>query len=279
MQIIDQPAPPLFPVVQLLRAAWKTVLAGGFCGAVFAAGYLAVTPPQYEATALISMAQISAAGNVGNSGALAIINIEDPAFLIERLKVPSTYTSEAIAACEADQAGMPAEEMAGLVRAIMPRSAGAVILIKTRRESPQLATQCVSALFEMIRSQQAAMVMPVEEDLRGTLADLEARLSAKQSDLEKAERQGQGQYQSIFLAKRDELLFLNQQIYMLHRAIRTITPTTLTAPVYTRTNPVAPQRSLVLIAATLAGLFIGLLLAAAVHNIANGRMDAGRGSV
>ena len=167
-------APPL-PLLKLLRSAWKTILAGGIVGVVLAGGYLAVSPPQYEARALISMAQIPVAGNASNGSVSTVTNIEDPVFLIVRLKVPSTYTPEAIAACGMGKAEMPAEEVAGLIRAILPRSVGSVILIKVRRESPQLAAQCVNGLFEMIRAQQAEKVKPMEDDLKGALADLEAR--------------------------------------------------------------------------------------------------------
>lgn len=276
MQANDQFTAPLFPVLKFLLGAWKSILAGGVGGAVLAAGYLAVTAPQYEASALISMAQVPATGNANNTNAgPSIASVEDPTFLIERLKMPSTYTPAAIAACGMGQTGMPAEAMSRLIDVTRPRSVGSVIVIRVRKESPQLATQCVNGLFEMIREQQAAMVKPVEEDLQGALVDLEARLSAKQGDHEKAERQGL--YQSVFLAKRDELLFLNQQIYTLRRATRRMTPTTLVSPIYARANPVAPQRSLVVIAATLAGLFGGLLLAAGFREAARWRVSAGRG--
>lgn len=276
MQANDQFAVPLFPVLKLLRAAWKSILAGGVGGAALAVGYLAVTAPQYEASALISMAQVPAVGNAnGNNAGAVIANIEDPALLIERLKMPSTYTPAAIAACGMGKAGIPAEGMSRLIGITRPRSVGSVIMVRVRKESPQLATQCVSGLFEMVLAQQAAMVKPVEEDLQVALADLEARLSAKQGDLEKAERQGQ--YQSVFLAKRDELLFLNQQIYTLRRATRSMTPTTLVSPIYARANPVLPQRSLVLIAAIMAGLFGGLLLAVGLREVARWRANAGAG--
>lgn len=268
-------APPL-PLLKLLRSAWKTILAGGIVGVVLAGGYLAVSPPQYEARALISMAQIPVAGNASNGSVSTVTNIEDPVFLIERLKVPSTYTPEAIAACGMGKAEMPAEEVAGLIRAILPRSVGSVILIKVRRESPQLAAQCVNGLFEMIRAQQAEKVKPMEDDLKGALADLEARHSSKQGDLDKAEKQGL--YQSVFLAKRDELLFLSQQIYTLRRATQRMMPTALVSPIYAGANPVAPQRSLVLIVATLVGLFGGLLLAVGFREAAHWSVNGGGAS-
>lgn len=275
MQANDQFGALLFPVLKLLCAAWKSILAGSVGGAALAAGYLAVTAPQYEASALISMAQVPATGNASsNSAAISIANIEDPAFLIERLKMHTTYTPAAIAACGMGQGGTPAEAMSGLIRTILPRGVGSAILIMVRKESPQLATQCVNGLFEMIRAQQAAMVKSVEEDQQGALVDLEARLSAISGELEKAERLGL--HQLVFLARREELLFLNQQLYTLRRDTRRMKPTTLVSPIYAGAKPVAPQRSLVLIAATLAGLFGGLLLAAG-RRAARWRANVGGG--
>jgi capsular polysaccharide biosynthesis protein len=261
MQANDQfAAPPLRPVLKLLRSAWKVILAGGLGGAALATGYLAVAVPQYEASAMISMAQVPVISNVNiNATLVPVANIEEPAFLIERLKMPSTYTPATLEACGMGQSDVAAEAMSRMVVATRSRAVSSVIVISARRESPQLARQCVNGLFEMIRAQQAALAKPIENDLQVELANFRARLAATQGDLEKVERQGL--YQSVFLARREELTFLNQQILTLSQVTHRMKPATLSAPIYASANRVAPKRLLVLIAATLAGLFGGLLLA------------------
>lgn len=262
MQANDQfAAPLLLPVLKLLRSAWKVILAGGLGGAALATGYLAVAVPEYEASAMISMAQVPTISNVNvnvNTTLVPVANIEEPAFLIERLRMPSTYTKAALEACGLGQSDVDAEAMSRMVVANRPRAVNLMIAISVRRDSPQLARQCVNGLFEMIRAQQAALAKPIEDDLQVELANFTARLSATRGDLEKTEKQGL--YQSVFLARREELAFLNQQILTLSQVASRIRPATLSAPVHVNSSRVGPKRLLVLIAATLAGLFGGLLL-------------------
>lgn len=47
----------LLDILRFLKSAYKTILLFGAAGVVAAISYLAITPKQYEATALIAMAQ------------------------------------------------------------------------------------------------------------------------------------------------------------------------------------------------------------------------------
>ncbi|WP_281661948.1 hypothetical protein [Microvirgula aerodenitrificans] len=250
----------LFPFLKFVRDRWKIIATGAVLGTLVGIGILFTLPPMFEATAAISMAQVPRAGNGGTEPVPAFYNIEEPAVLIERLKLPSTYSEMALAVCRppAPEAMTP-EAMVRMVSVGVPRSANSVAVIRIRRDSPQTAEKCANALFEMIRSQQEAMAAPVEQDLQYAVVALEARLAEGQNELNRAEKKGR--YQTLFFAKRDELLFLNQQIYSLHRAIQRITPAYLIAPVYASPSPVSPPCSLILTATTLAGFLLGFLMA------------------
>ncbi len=80
----------LTDILAFLQEAWKTIAGVGVAGGLAAAGFLAIAPAQYEAEALIEMAQIR---NGGPNGTVILNSIEPPALLMERLKNASTYTS------------------------------------------------------------------------------------------------------------------------------------------------------------------------------------------
>lgn len=217
-----------------------------------------ILAPVFQATVMISMAKVPSIGNDRNSAAIAVSNIEEPGFLIERLKIPSTYTPAVIASCRVGSEETNPESMVNMIRAGIPRSVDSVAIIRIKADTPGAATQCADSLFKMIRAQQESMVIPLEQDIKSALSALEKRLSEGQLELRRAERESD--YKELFFAKRDELLFLNQQIYVLQRGMKKITPTRIVTPIYANINPVSPSSALVLSVAILVGIFFGFLL-------------------
>ncbi len=250
----------LFPVLKFLRAGWKTIATGGVFGSLVGMGTLLVLPLEFEATAIIVMAQVPRVGNGSAESVIAVSNIEEPALLIERLKLPSTYSNMAMSGCHnSDQEAISPEDMVRMVSLGVPRNTNSAVVIRIRRDSIQAAEKCATALFEMIATQQEAMATPMKQELLQAMVALEARLSEGRDELSRAEKNGK--YQTLFFAKRDELIFLHHQLYSFHREIQRRTPAHLASPVYARPRSVTPQRSLVLGAATLAGFLLGLLVA------------------
>lgn len=258
MQIDIKTAPSsvivqFFPVLRIVRDGWKIIATCVVLGVFAGLGALRVLPPKYQATVMIQMGQVPLDG-AGSS------DIEAALTLIARLNVPSTYSQIDLAACSlAIPEPMSLEAMSDMVSAAVPRSTNSIAVIRIRRESPAAAEKCSNALFEMIRNQQEAMAEPVKQDLQRALAKLEARLAKVQDELSNAEQKGR--FEKFFFAKRDELFFLNQQIFSLHREFQRITPARLVSPIYASPRPVSPQLPLIITASTLAGLFLGLVVA------------------
>lgn len=206
------------------------------------------------------MGQFTSASIGRTTTSTVFTDIEEPAALFARLKVPSTFSQMDITACSlAIPEPMSLEAMSDMVSAGVPRSTNSIAVIRIRRESPEAAKKCSNALFEMIRNQQEAMAEPLKQDLQRALAELEARLAKVQDELGNAEQKGG--LEKFFFAKRDELFFLNQQIFSLHRDFQRITPARLVSPIYASPRPVSPQFPLIIAASTLAGLFLGLVVA------------------
>ncbi len=247
----------LTDILAFLQEAWKTIAGVGVAGGLSAAGFLAIAPAQYEAEALIEMAQIRSSGP---NGTVILNSIEPPALLMERLKNASTYTSESIRAC-APGGGVrfDGESMAGLVKTSIPKNVTHVAELKIRRATPALAEQCAKGLFEMIRLQQAELVKPQQDEMRATLAGLQTRFGENQNYVLKAEKAGL--YGMVYLARRDESMYLIQQIDELQRALVRDAQARLVAPIFASPTAVWPKPALTLVLGAMGGLMLGLMFA------------------
>lgn len=246
----------LADILGFLQDNWTTIAGVGLAGLLAAGGFLAVAPAKYEAQVMVEMAQIRAGGPNGTS---AMNPIEPPQLLIERLKNPNTYTAQAVQACAGGDAQMSGATMAGLVKASIPRNVNHVVEIKVRRATPALAQQCAQGLFEMIQRQQADLVKPQQEEMRRTLAGLVTRFSENQNYVLKAEKAGL--YNVMYLARRDETMYLIQQIDDLQRALARDAQARLVSPVYATPYAVWPKTALTLALGVMGGLMAGLLFA------------------
>ncbi len=246
----------LADILGFLQESWATIAGTGLAGLLAAGGFLAVAPPKYEAEVMIEMAQIRAGGA---NGAVTLNPIEPAPLLIERLKNPSTYTPEAVQACAGGDARLSGEGMVGLVKASIPRNISHVVEIKVRRATPALAEQCAKGMFDMIRRQQTDLIKPHQDEMRSTLASLVTRFSENQNYVLKAEKAGL--YNVMYLARRDETMYLIQQIDDLQRALARDAQARLVSPVYATPDPVWPKSALTLALGAMGGLMAGLLFA------------------
>ncbi len=246
----------LADILGFLQESWATIAGVGAAGLLAAGGFLAVAPAKYEAQVMIEMAQIRAGGA---NGTVVMNPVEAAPLLIERLKNPSTYTPEAVQACAGGDARLSGAGMAGLVKASLPRNVTHIVEIKVRRTTAALAEQCTKGLFDMIRRQQADLVKPHQDEMRSTLAGLVTRFSENQNYVLKAEKAGL--YNVMYLARRDESMYLIQQIDELQRALARDAQARLVSPVYATPDPVWPKTALTLALGALGGLMAGLLFA------------------
>lgn len=79
----------LYELWRTLINNWRWIAGGAAVGVAIAIGYLAVTPPQYEAVALVQIGQIGQLGQLGQIGQVALAPIETPARAIERVAFPT----------------------------------------------------------------------------------------------------------------------------------------------------------------------------------------------
>ncbi len=245
-------------IIDFLVESWKAILVTGFLGVLVSVAYLIVTPNQYQATAQIQMAQISASNN--NTNPLGV-NIEEPNLLMVRLKMPTIYSDEVIKACGFENASSPAESLISSVKVSAVKGVGSMIELKINRDSREIAINCAQALFESIKTSQNQIIKPYIEESKALLVKYEARLANSQSLVSRADKSGAA-LSAAYLANRDEVRFLTEEILRLNTFITTADTrqAKLASPIYASDIAVFAKRTMSLIVGLMSGVLFGLLL-------------------
>jgi LPS O-antigen subunit length determinant protein (WzzB/FepE family) len=247
-------------IIDFLIESWKSIFVSGLLGILASSVYLIVTPNQYQATAQIQMAQISASNNANPLG----VNIEEPNLLMSRLKLPTTYSPEVITACGFENASSPAESLASGAKLSVVKDVGSMVELKINRDSKEIAINCAQALFESIKISQNQIIKPYIEESKALLVKYEARLANSQSLVSRADKSGAA-LSAAYLANRDEVKYLTEEIFRLNTFITTTytRQAKLVAPIYAADAPVFPKKRISLIVGLMAGLLLGLLFVTA----------------
>lgn len=258
----DESEISLIDILCFLKSAYKSILIVGLVGLGLAIAYLVVTPKQYEAIAQIAMAQIGAANN-NNLNPLGV-NIEEPSLLIARLSSPTSFNSQVLSSCGMDESANPGASLAKAIKLAPPKGVANVVELKTFGKSPETASTCAQAIFELIKATQAQILAPYIEEAKAKLVDDEERLNKAKDLVAKADKTGQA-VGAAYLSTRDEIRYLFDEITSLKNVVTSnqSRATRLIAPIYASDTPIAPKKRIVLMAGLVGGLFLGLLLALA----------------
>ncbi|MBU3638534.1 Wzz/FepE/Etk N-terminal domain-containing protein [Polynucleobacter sp. AP-RePozz3-80-G7] len=260
-------------ILRFLKNAWRTVAIAGLAGIALSIAYLAITPKQYEATAQIVMAQIGTANN--NLNPLGI-NIEEPALLVSRMSMPTSFPPQTIAACGLEDISNSATTLAKGIKLAPVKGVVNVIELKTLGPSQEAASSCANAIFLLIKTTQSQILMPYIEEAKIKLLDDEARLAKAKDLVARADRSG-SVMSAAYLSTRDEIRYLLDEITALKNVVvsNQSRMTHLVAPIYTSDLPISPKKRMALAGGLFGGLFLGLLLALARQVISKIRDKVG----
>jgi len=255
----------LLDIYFFLKKSYKIILILALLGLSLAAIYLFLTPNQYEAMAQIQMAQIASANKPSDKEAnLLGVNVEEPALLISRLGSPASFTQQ-----ESDACGLKGQQgaqilLAKSIKLSAIKNVSNVVELRVSGSTPQVASECARAVFEMIKSSQFQIVAPYIGEAKVKVADDQKRLAAAQQVIANADKSGQAMSAS-YLSTRDEVRFLLDEITILQNIITSSNARSahLVSPIYTSDSPFAPRKRLVLVIGLLGGLISGILLALA----------------
>lgn len=250
----------LLDILEFLKNSWKSIAGFAIAGLLGGIGYLVVTPPMYEATAQIRMAQISQINSANPFG----VTIEDPNSLIARMQFPTNYSAQVIGACDYQDRAQAALALSKNVKLTIPKGAVNTVELKFLAPSAQTAENCAQAIFmQAVTLQDQLSKAFVKEAITKLAADNE-RIEAAKKLIAKLDQSG-GAISAAYLSARDELTFFltdREKMVDLINSVRD-RGTSLVSPIYVTEKPVFPKKVMSLVAGLLGGLVLGLLIALA----------------
>lgn len=241
--------------LQFFRANWFFIFAGVLLGGGFACYIALKAPRQYEAVGVIREIITSRRPPLNNTDMQAEL-----AEIIMWLGQDTAYDVPTKQACgwEVEIAqGLPP---AKIVKADVPNASLGLLQLRVRKTDPAVATQCVNAVFEMIKQRQAAFPAPHIAEAREQIANFDQRIATFQADLKDAGKTRP--LADFYLVNRDQVIFwMNQSEEWKRRlAIYQAQKTTLIAPVATPT-PIPRGGVFKLVLGCVLGLIAGMAFA------------------
>lgn len=243
----------LVEAITFLKNNWKGIILGGLVGLLFSvANYAVLTPKRYEARWQVQMADFGISKVSNNKS-------EDPAALIQRLRMPTVYTVEVQQTCGMPTSGEYGDYLNGSLKVIPVKNVANVAEMTLTAPSPESARKCAEAIVAMIVAQQRRQI---EESLAGRqaqVAEYQQDLLEEQQQLEKIKKSELGNFG--YLAKLDRLSWLRERIDALHEeALQSqMHPAKLVAPIYVPSKPASPKLTPMLLLGAMLGMILGVL--------------------
>ncbi len=248
----------LLEILDFIKKSWKIIVLGSFLGLFCAVGYIVVTPPMYEATAQIRMAQISQVNPANPFGA----PIEDPNSLISRMQFPTNYLAEVIGACGYQDQPQAALALSKAAKFSILKGVANTVELKIMAPTSQAAASCVQAIFVQISQMQEQLSKTFVEEAKIKLASDNEHIEGARKLITKADQSGSAM-SAAYLSARDELTYFLTDREKMIDLINSVKSrgTRLDSPIYASERPVSPKKMMSLIAGLAAGFFLGLLFA------------------
>lgn len=240
-------------IVRFFRKSWRLILTCSMTGLAAAVIFLASAPRHYEATVIIQISEF-----IQNREKYNAVPIEAPTMLVERLRLPSSYTSGALRSCGVTN-GKSAEAMVASIRVSAPRGLDSVVRMTLRRPEMDLAGQCATGIFEMIQTQHRAMLEVRGDELQKDLDRYLSRFKSHQDLIANMKKDGLDLAVN-YLIHREAVLNLLNKIDDIEYLKAKVTSTRLISPISVTSDPVSPKRDIVIVLGILTGLLVGTLL-------------------
>ncbi len=248
-------------IIDFLSESWKVIVFSGMAGVLLGLGYGLIAPAKYQATANIQVAKVAGT------------DVEAPALLVEKLKMPMYYSQKTYVACNVMDKLESGEVIAKRLKPTLAKTAP-IITISYREESREVAQKCLESVLDDVRSNQSLLAKPIFESKANQLLNLKLKLESAEKIVKMLPKNNTGfdfsdskfSASTLLLAttlsKENEIKDLRTTINDLEIAL--VEPQTkgafLTTPIYAPQQKVSPKRTMILVGGLVAGLFIGLLL-------------------
>lgn len=250
-------------MLDFFKDSWRTITIFAMLGLICGIFYIWITPNQYQATAQIQMAQFAGNSNSANNIMSPIgVNVEDPARLISRLQLPTTYSNEVVNACGLKESEKVREKLVKLIKASPSKGGISIVEVTINRESKKVALACMNALFDEISQTQAEMAEPFFQEIAKNLSDNLLKIERTKSTFKQAAGNSNLLVAPAYILARDEINRLADNNILLEYLLqfKNIRKTRLISPIYVSPDPVAPKKLIVILVGLMGGLLIGIFI-------------------
>lgn len=169
---------------QMLIEGWRWIVGGTAASVIAATGYLAVTPPQYEAVALVRIGQIGQVGQIGQIGATPI---EPLVRVVERIMFP-TFKSAMVTKMGWGDDSRGAVYSSSLKASVVK---GDLLELRVRGLTREDANSALDATIEHLAVLHKEVAQPATESLQAELKEILAEageVGKLQVELDRAAR-------------------------------------------------------------------------------------------
>lgn len=255
----------LFDLLDKLRSGWRYVVGGTVLGVALAGLMITITPPRFEAVAVIQV------GQVGQLGP-----IEPPTQAVERMKTSSFQM--AVAQRLANKAWI--DDLQGALSATSKyialqvlKASPALIELKVNADSADAAKKIAEAVILELAIRQTEIAKPMVDKLRQDLSIAKEKLLSAEKELDglnkmianvgvKDDRFTQISLITTLRVQKEEEVFGQRQAIMGYETAL-MPPATQEAkaiePVFVVDKPVSPKKTLMLALGLLGGLLAGVV--------------------
>ncbi len=259
--IIPEGEISLKDIIDFLVDSWKIVVLGGVAGGILGLGYGLIAPAKFQATANIQVAKVAG------------VDVEAPATLVEKLKMPSYYSQKTYVACNVTDKIEPGEVIAKTLKPTLAKTSP-IITISYREKSREDAQKCLESVLDDVRSNQSLLAKPMFEVKTNQLLNFKRKLESAEKlikilpknnygfDFSDSKFSASALLLATTLSKENEIKDLRTAINDLEVAL--VEPQTreafLATSIHASQQKVSPKRALIILAGFATGFFIGLLL-------------------
>lgn len=244
----------LWDFVNFLKEGWRFIASGLVVGLTGAGGFVLMSPPQFEATAVVQPAKVGllTATTKGSE-------VEPVTQTLERLKLATFYSDALVQICQAPSA----LALIGRVKASQI-TGNSLIQVSYRASSIAVAEACVNAVVSQLVKSHGAIAEPLVKMLEEQLVLTRKELAEAESFQQHLEKRTDSTTLLAFstLIKREEIVRLEKQA--VEQKIQLSPPLTqpmqLLEPIYAPDKAVAPQKLPVFAGGLFGGLVLGSLV-------------------
>ena len=257
----------LADVLQFLSEAWKTVAGTAVLSTLLGLGVAFVLPEKFEASALVEPAKV-----MGKY-------IETSNVLAEKMRSPSYYSTATLDTCSYSGKRNARREFVKDLKPQVGRQS-AFVSIGMKAASPELARQCLAAVLEDVKREQADQMvqriavakarlkreeerLALAERVMNSISDRTVEQARKSAGASGSEVAGSTLVFVATQAKQAEITGIKNGVDQLAMELAEPQPrqASLATPIFSPDEKVEPKRLLILVGACLGGLMLGLLVA------------------